>query len=449
MTHAVQHVYRYPRPSELTADGLQLAASGGQVGESPRFFEGRLVRPEETAKLLLGLMSVVQARYHTPAAMLAKMAEQWDPVVTAGADRLRFEGFSACCGVYGRIDLHPGSVSDETFGRGTTNVDFNPPMLAALARVGPADSVKLAVGRHGVELETEAETVVERKVRLPVRWLKSFVEVQACQRRMTPVFDVAGPVAQRFLRSLPRVKTNRRETWVVPSASGLRLSQVRPRGTALRVGGLERLRLLERLAPRAQRVAAYSDERTGATGWVLDFGDAHFHLVISPEVWRGFSGEGQALEDLAADDWKSVITSVRAQLGWRSVIDVAEVARLAGVDTTAAERALSALGSRGLVGFDLQAARWFHRELPFDLSTVDALHPRLRGARKLVADGGVQVEAQRESRVDAWVRGTGVEHRVRLNGETWRCTCPWFAKHGTDRGPCKHVLAVQITVGQE
>ena len=27
--------------------------------------------------------------------------------------------------------------------------------------------------------------------------------------------------------------------------------------------------------------------------------DSRFHLVLSPEVWRGFSGEGQALNLLA------------------------------------------------------------------------------------------------------------------------------------------------------
>ena len=449
MAQVSEHHYRYPRPSMRTSTGLSLATSGGSVPHTPRFFQGRLVRPEQTAKLLLGLMSVVQARFHVPAAMLAKMAEQWDPVVTAGAERLRFEAFSACCGVYGRVDLHPGSVRDETFGKGTTNVDFNMPMLAALSRIGPSDTVSLAVGLDGVELETATDTVVERKVRLPVRWLKSFVEVQACQRRMTPVFSVSGPVAQRFLRSLPRVKTNRRETWVVPSASGLRLSQVQPRGTALRVGGLERLRLLEPLAPRALKMEGYADALTGATGWVLDFGDAQFQLVISPEVWRGFSGEGQALSDLAAGDWETAIAKVRAQLSWRSLIDTNALAQEAHLEPETAERALSALGSRGLVGFDLHAASWFHRELPFDLSSIEALHPRLRAARKLVAEGGVKVASHTEHRVDAWVRGTGVEHRVHLDHDSWTCSCPWFGKHNIERGPCKHALAAQLTVGQE
>ena len=37
-----------------------------------------------------------------------------------------------------------------------------------------------------------------------------------------------------------------------------------------------------------------------------------------------------------------------------------------------------------------------------------------------------------------------VEHRVRISDEDAKCSCPWYAKHQGERGPCKHVLAVQI-----
>ncbi|MBT8415649.1 MAG: SWIM zinc finger family protein, partial [Boseongicola sp.] len=29
-----------------------------------------------------------------------------------------------------------------------------------------------------------------------------------------------------------------------------------------------------------------------------------------------------------------------------------------------------------------------------------------------------------------------------------RCTCPWFAKNAGQRGPCKHVLAVEMDLDQ-
>jgi hypothetical protein len=380
--------------------------------------------------------------------MLQRILAQADPIVTCSDERLRFEGFSACCGAYARVDLHPEAVRGERFGRGTTNVDFNPPMLAALAMVRESDDVSLTVGADQVELATGRETVLEKKVKLPVRWLKGLVEVQACQSRMRAVHEISGVEAGRFLRSLPRMKTNRRETWIVSAGRGLRLSQVETRG-AVRVGGLERLRVLEGLAPHARWLRIFADDATGASGWTLLMDDARFHLVISPEVWRGFSGEGQALESLAWGNWKSALPKIRAALKWEAVIDLPSLAARSGLSPQTVQDTLAALGGRGLVGFDLGESAYFHRELPFDMNLVEKLQPRLQNARKLIAAGKVRIDARSAEPIEAYVEGSGVEHRVRLWAEEARCTCPWHSRHGDSRGPCKHILAVRIALEEE
>lgn len=451
---ALEQTYRYPQASALTraAAGsgpqrLQLATCS--VGDAhPHFFSGRLAQPERTAKLLLSLMAVVHARFHVPAAMLARILAQADPVVTSSDDRLRFEGFSACCGAYARLDLHPGALVGEHFGRGTTNVDFNQPMLSALAMVRAADPVSLSVGQSSVELETAQGSVVERKVALPLRWLRGFVEVQAVQRRMQQQLEISGPEAARFLKGLPRMQTHRRATWIVPLGRGLRLSQVEPKGSAVRVGGLERLRSLERVAAQCKSLRIYSDPTTGATGWVLVFDDCRYQLLISPEVWRGFSGEGQVLESLAGRAWREVLKRVQAQLTWNAVIEPDQLAKRADVTLSDAQDALAALAARGLVGFDLDAGAYFHRELPFDLSAVEKLQPRLKAARKLIEDDRVRLErgAADQATTQAFVASGGVEHHVRLSADDAKCTCPWYAKHQSERGPCKHVLAVRIAL---
>jgi predicted nucleic acid-binding Zn finger protein len=33
---------------------------------------------------------------------------------------------------------------------------------------------------------------------------------------------------------------------------------------------------------------------------------------------------------------------------------------------------------------------------------------------------------------------------VRVDPAGYTCSCPWWAKHGGSRGPCKHVLAVHV-----
>lgn len=445
---AIDQVYRYAHASALNRDDQTLSLATCSLGEQthPHFFSGELTRPERIAKLLLSLMAIVQARFHIPSSMLGRLLIQSDPVVTSSDDRLRFEGFSACCGAYARVDLHPNALKGEQFGRGTTNVDFNPPMLSALAMVRATDPVSLSVGRDNVELHTAQGSIIEKKVRLPVRWLRGFLQVQACQSRMKRVIDISGAEASRFFKSLPRMKTNRRETWIVPAGRGLRISQVQPRGTGVRIGGLERLRALERIALQAKLLQIHADEETGATGWVLVFDDCQFHLLVSPEVWRGFSGEGQALESLARPQWREVVQNVRGHLNWNPVIEPADLARRAGVEQCTVTDALAALGARGLVGFDLDAGAYFHRELPFDLTAVDKLQPRLKAARKLVSEGRVKIDKRSSDAVEAFVASGDVEHRVSLTAQDSRCSCPWYAKHQGDRGPCKHVLATRITV---
>ena len=72
------------------------------------------------------------------------------------------------------------------------------------------------------------------------------------------------------------------------------------------------------------------------------------------------------------------------------------------------------------------------------------MHPRLLGARQLVEEGRVRVEADGAS---ASVASGDVVYAVRFTADGARCTCPWFAKHAGSRGPCKHVLAAAVRAG--
>lgn len=446
-----EQIFRYPFSSQFDRDGatrtLRLATFRTGKDASPFFFEGRLANPQRTAELLRAIMNVVQSRFHIPAAMLGRILAEADPVVTANDDRLRFEGFSACCGAYARLDLLADAFDGDVSGRGTTNVDFNQPMLAALARVKKTDDVSLAVGTDKVVLKKQATDVVEKKVKLPVRWMKGFVEVQAVQSRMQHVHHIGAIHALRFFRSLPRMKTHRRATFVTRSGQGLRLSQVAAK-ESVRIGGLERLRVLESLARNAEQLDVYADELTGASGWTLTFSDCRFHLVISPEVWRGFSGEGQALQSLASAD-ESALPKVRASLKWQSVIDRDKLARTTKLKPATLDGTLKMLGTRGLVGFDLTEQAYFHREMPFDISQIEKLQPRLIAARKLIEADKVRLQKQTKTSAEFEVAGSGVEHRVTIKSgkeATFKCTCPWYNKHGIQRGPCKHILAAQIVL---
>ncbi len=182
---------------------------------------------------------------------------------------------------------------------------------------------------------------------------------------------------------------------------------------------------------------------------VLD--EARFTLTLSPDASRGFSGEGQVLADLASRRSMDALPRVHASLKWDTRIQPDAIATASAFDRETVVAALAMLAARGLVGYDLAERAYFHRELPFDMEKVEALQPRLRDARALIASGGVRITQNDASagRIEAAVQGTAVEHIVRLAPDGQRCTCPWYAKHQNMRGPCKHILAVQIALQDE
>ncbi len=445
---SLDHAYRYAAPSVLDGPTLRLASSGNEASAAP-FLRARVLAPRLVALGLRTVSDVVRSRHHIPAAMLARILLEADPVLTWGGDTLRVEGFSSCCGVYARLDLDPHALDVAEASPGTTNVDFGQAMRDALARVRDGDTMTLAVGQAGVALTHAAgpasESVVERRVALPRRWMRGFLEVQSVLPRMERRMVLGRTDAVRFLRALPRPRRT-------SEAIGLDLRGARPRVVAagrpdvLRLAGPARLRAFDALAPMARELTVYEDPRTGASTWVLALAAGRLSLTSSPETWRGFSGEGQALSALATEP--PPLARAQAALSWQSELTPEGLAAATGLELEDARRALVWLGTRGVVGYDVTAGSWFHRVLPFDLETatrwIEEEQPRLRAARELHAAGAVRWRVRGET-VDAEVT-TDVVHRVQLGPDDERCTCPWYAKHRGERGPCKHVLAVQLAV---
>lgn len=447
MAAATEQTYSYLRPSAVTfADGrtdVLLATSGGVTSAGaaahPAFFDGFLGHPEQTAAALLAVAKVARTRFYTPPGMLAAILRNADPVVTSNGDRLRFESFSACCGVYARLDLLPGALEGPALDTGTTNVDFNPPMREALARVGGIDPLHLMVGED-VVVTTMDGAVTEKKVPLPERWLKGFAEVQLAAAGMKQVLEVPASEARRFLRSLPS-STGRKPMWVAQTGRSLRLT-TRPSPDGVCISGTDRLKPLEPLLRFAKTLRAYSapHDPLGASGlWELGLEDARLLVTLSPDVSRGFSGEGGVLWDLADDQASDDADLVSALLAFEPTIDPARLASEGGISEERVVRALGRLGAAGRVGYDAAESAYFHRELPYDAERLAAMHPRLRDARALVEARAVRIEGD-----VAYVRSGDAEHVVRRTPDGDRCSCPWFGKHKTSRGPCKHALAVDL-----
>ncbi|MFD8974016.1 SWIM zinc finger family protein [Streptomyces sp. NPDC059593] len=444
MTRSV-HALAYARPSALEATGsgrlLGLETAGGLTPRGseahPRFFSGFLAAPQVAARGLLAVADVAAARYHQrvrPGSL--------DPVVTGNGDRLRFESFSGCGGVYARLDVLDEGLGGAETGHGTTNVDVNDPLREALSRMTGDDPLHLRVGPEEMAVTTLAGAVVEKKVPLPDRWLRGFAEAQVASARFDLRAELPGAEAVRFLRSLPRGQARGRgPLWIVPAGRTLRPT-TRPGPGAVCLPGPDRLVALERVLRHATGLRVYGpvpDGAATASAWEVTLPGMRLTLTLSPDAARGFSGEGGVLEALATEDAAGDAELVAVLLAWEPRVDPADLAAQAGLTVERVRAALTRLGTAGRVGYDVAEAAYFHRELPYDADRAERHNPRLVSARRLVAEGAVELEGQL-----ATVASGERRYRVRESGGALNCTCQWWADHQGRRGPCKHALAVRM-----
>ena len=275
-------------------------------------------------------------------------------------------------------------------GRGTTNVDFGPGIRSALAGVEDRSSA-LSVGASAVEVETDGGSAVERRVPLPSRWLRGFLEVQAIQAELAP----RGRARCRRDTSLPPVDPEvaidapslaragrpgppycsittrarcRGPGWPCPSASLRTRRSARDRAPGVHGGD----RRQHRLAARGARRPVDARAEPRGLAWLLG------------RRPRPASPGGRCVG--------GTIAAIRGALGWEPRLGVDALAATTGRTPAEVSAALASLALSGIVGYDLADGGYFRRELPFDLGRTERLQPRLRDARRLVEQGAVGIE---------------------------------------------------------
>ncbi|MBT8408473.1 MAG: SWIM zinc finger family protein, partial [Alphaproteobacteria bacterium] len=344
---AVDFAYSYPARSALdeAPAGLHLGLVSAADRAPASFLEARALQPQTTAIALRAVSEIVGARFYIPPAMLARILRAADPVATVGTERVRFEGFSACCSAYIRLDLGPEALDVKARRSGTTNVDFGPELRAALARVRDGSKLDIAIGPEAVAITHDGAAVTERKVPLPVRWIKGFGEVQVHMADMRPAFTLPRVAAQRFLRALPRSGSDHLQ-WLTATSQGIRSSTRHSHG-AVPLRGAHRLVVLATLAAHSRDMTVFVNEALGSTAWRMNLGGQSLTLTLNAEPWRGFSGDGALLPDLARDS--AGIAALRALLNWQDRIEPAEMSGRAGLGKAQTKQALARLAGLGLV----------------------------------------------------------------------------------------------------
>lgn len=421
------------------ADELSLSKySELKKEEAPCFFWGKLTQPFITSRCLITLSNIVQSSFNLSPFQMALLK---DPIVTAGNDKVRFEGFSHCAGVYARVDVLPGGHDGEFLANGTTNVDFNQPMISALGSVKKKENLVLSVGQKEVGLHKNGEKIIERKVPLPIKWIKGLTTVQLYFADTDEIFRLNRIQALQFFRSIPKGK-QKNDFYLGIRGNRPVLSPIKS-GNSICIGGIHRLRLLEQLIPLIDEMRIFSHKTMQSTTIQLYFGAVRFTFSISRDTWRGFSGEGAALESLIEDISEELINRFNNFSYANQEFNPTLLAIEQGIDFKKMDNLAARLSAMGLLGFDLDENIFFYRQLPFKLSRILSLNPRMKNAEKIVEEDKLEIISDSGNRIEARVQGSGVNHTVVITGNKVRCTCTWFSKHQGERGMCKHILAVK------
>ena len=409
-----------------------------EVNNIPCFFWGSLTDPYVTAKCWSTIAKVVRSSFGPIPPSLR------DPIVSAGSERLRFEGFSSCNGVYVRLDMKPEAIDGEFIANGTTNVDFNDPMLNALNAIQKNEKVTLAVGQQEVQVITSKAKVTEKKVTLPMRWIKGLTSVQLYLADMDLKFELNKIQTIQLFQSLPKgvVKGD----FFITKRAGKFMFSTLATADSVRIGGVNRLRLLEGILAIVDKIYIYESSDKQTCSVVAEFGKMQLLMAFSPDSYRGFSGEGNVLETMTENLPIEWVYGLNSLLKSNETFDPTMLSIENDIDFGTMDNLTSNLSSMGLLGYDVTEKSHFYRRLPFKTERILSLNPRLKNAKKLLANEDIEIIERRADYIEAKVKGSGVVHKVIIDHASQRCTCDWFTAYQGKRGICKHILGVKMMV---
>ena len=418
------------------------------VENDPLFFNGEIIHPTIVSGGLLVLADIVSTRYfkYVPVA-------QRDPILSAQGDILRAECFSACNGVYARMDLFQSALDGEIL-YGTTNVDIGSNLRKSLFNVKQGDRLKFRIGDDGwkalhsknLDGSVLTDIHIQRPVKMPDRWVRALGNCAMLHQNMEYKFHIEGMQAKSFIAMLPPVTGKEKSGWLTPTKTGVMLKS-REEKNSVYISGLHRLSALKRIMSNVNAVYFYApnDGEPGQMMIEVCMTGANITLSLTAKSYEGYSGEGALLDSLSTPKILECADKIDNILNFESRLDIDKISKSIGIVKNDMNDAMELLAVSGKLGFDIRDRAFFHRELPDDPDRVLKDNPRLVGAKRLVEDTEYIED-------NIWhVKSGDTTYRVIYptdeNLENAKCTCTWYLKHQNSRGPCKHILAVKLKKG--
>ncbi len=408
----------------------------------PCFFYGNIINSFIASKCLSVLANTVSSHF---ALAPGQMAYLRDPVVSVGNKELYFEAFSSCNSVYARVNVLNEGIDGDFLHSGCTNIDFNNQTIRAFNAVSKTDRLLLGVGSKEVHIITEKTKMVEKKVKLPDRWIKGFGNVQMYMSEMDLACKLTKIQALQLFRTLPNTVT--KSTYYLNKTGNTYTFSPVKKTDSIEIGGVHRLNLLKNLIMLIDCLHIYKNESQQSFALILDFKDIQMTFLFSNSVYRGFSGEGKLLENLTDNISHELIIGLNNFFKTNEVFNPTLVSIENDIELKTMNGLQSSLSGVGLLGYNLLNNNYFYRKLPFKIERLLGFNPRLKNAKKIIDNQEITIIERADDYIKAQIKGSGgVFHTVIKQNNTYKCTCNWYTNNQNNRGMCKHILALAISL---
>lgn len=400
-----------------------------------------------------------------------------DPVITVSPDQVFFEAFSLDESSYGRLAVHQELFSDvKDFEYGTTNIDFSDALYDELRRMRSYRPTEFQIDPSGFEVATTGRAIYkEKKIDVPVSWIRGFLQVQSAMSLPTYSFDVRPIDLYNlclFLRRHRERKSPRSLKYLLRPGQPVRVV-IEPWNeemvfhesvytgdevVEIRTWGRRRLFLLERLLPLAKKITIHLMGTGLPSFYIADLGALSFTLGLSGWTRNDWAAAGNfdLMVGNSGEATPEQSASVFQVLKEKKTLTDVQLSLSTGLPLATVQVALRQLCSAGRVMFDLEIGQYRLRELthePLALEELQYANPREEKAEQLVNEGKASLD-HRHITADGYVElhgrvdDKGKERTLQLvfdlDGRMVdaSCNCYFYKRNRLMQGPCEHMISI-------
>jgi len=250
------------------------------------------------------------------------------------------------------------------------------------------EQTSLEIDHSEVSFINDEKVTVEKKVKLPMAWIKGFASIPYLTSQSTKVAELKGPAIAQFFHTIPDRSDRNASYWFTSGLRGAKLSRTKVPGSFL-VRSPERLKDLGAIAHLAKKLSVYEMNQKQMSIWTMELEETQLTVALSAEIWRGFSGEGAGIQELFNTGDPLLGEELLPEM--ESPISASKLAYQTELSISEVNSNLALLSAQGLIGFDHSTNEWFQRFLPYSEILINKTNPRLKTAEKIIMEGGVQI----------------------------------------------------------